>query len=68
MIASLIANVNRDPKVRPQPFTPDDFLTDYEARWRGDEEDEATEEERAEDAARLMARMAQTQAALTASR
>lgn len=68
MIASLIANVNRDPQSRPQPFTPDDFLIDYEARWRGDDEDEATEEERAEDAARLMARMAQAQAVLTASR
>ena len=24
-LAALIANCNRDPKKRPQPFTPDDF-------------------------------------------
>lgn len=68
MIASVIANANRDPKARPQPFTPDDFLIDYEARWRGDAEDEPTEEERQDEAARLMARMSQTQTALRASR
>jgi hypothetical protein len=26
VIASTIANVNRDPKKKPQPFTPQDFM------------------------------------------
>ena len=26
MVASVIANVNRDPKHKPEPFTPQDFM------------------------------------------
>ncbi len=67
-IASVIANVNRDPKVRPQPFTTHDFLLDFDAMWDGESADEATEEAVIADAARLMARMGQTRDALIASR
>lgn len=32
MIASIIANVNRDPKQRPEPWSPEDFMPQrYEA-------------------------------------
>lgn len=30
MIASIIANVNRDPRMRREPFTPDDFMPKFE--------------------------------------
>lgn len=29
IVASVIANSNRDPKRRPQPFTAQDFMPDY---------------------------------------
>ncbi|MBA3730441.1 MAG: DUF4035 domain-containing protein [Sphingomonas sp.] len=67
-IASVIANVNRDPKSRPQPFTARDFLLDFDAMWDGESADEPTAEEQADNAARLMARMAQTREAYAASR
>lgn len=67
-IASVIANVNRDPNSRPQPFTTNDFLLDFDAMWDGESADEPTAEEQADNAVRLMARMAQTREAYAASR
>ena len=34
MVASIIANVNRDPKKRARPYEPKDFMWDFEGRTR----------------------------------
>lgn len=34
MLACLIANANRDTKKHPRPFTPKDFIPDYERRGK----------------------------------
>jgi hypothetical protein len=53
IIASTIANANRDKDKKPEPFTPHDFMPNYEtkdyaleeiARWFGDDEDGADPE------------------------
>lgn len=50
IVASTIANVNRDAKKRPKPYTPGDFMPQYD-----------TQEEDPEEAAmRLMAQMRAT--------
>jgi hypothetical protein len=35
IVASTIANVNRDPKRRVKPFTPDEFMPDFDMETRG---------------------------------
>lgn len=43
MLAAMIANVNRDRKKRSQPYTPNDFVPDFEKRWESARSpDEAT--------------------------
>lgn len=42
IVASTIANVNRDPKKRPRPYTPDDFTPRFGAAV---DDEEPTEEE-----------------------
>jgi len=42
MLASVLANVNRDPKQRAQPFTSADFLFDFDAAWSGEDDEPAT--------------------------
>ena len=34
ILAALIANVNRDPKKTPQPFTPQDFMPNFDDSLR----------------------------------
>lgn len=34
IIASTVANVHRDPAVRPQPWKPSDFMPDFDGSWR----------------------------------
>lgn len=43
VIAATIANVNRDPDKRPQPFTPSDFLLNWSGavKWQDPDEMEA---------------------------
>lgn len=38
MLSSLTANINRDPKRRPEPFSPRDFMVDWQARIEGAQE------------------------------
>jgi hypothetical protein len=33
IVASVIANANRDPKKQKRPFTPKDFMVDFEGAW-----------------------------------
>lgn len=40
IVAATIANVNRDPKKRPQPFTPEDFAPKKPAVYLSIEESE----------------------------
>lgn len=34
IVASTIANANRDPKKRKKPFAPEDFIPDFAGAWR----------------------------------
>lgn len=51
IVAATVANANRDPKKKPRPFTPDQFVLRVEAPERDD--DEELDDEAAEHAARV---------------
>jgi hypothetical protein len=52
IVASTIANANRDPKKRPRPFTPDQFMPRFDREDVADD-DELDEDEAAAHAARI---------------
>lgn len=52
IVAATVANANRDPKKKAQPFTPDQFVLKVEPPER-DDDDKLDEDEAAEHAARV---------------
>lgn len=55
IVASTIANANRDPKKRARPFTPDQFMPDFDRPLDDDEFDEELALEQARRIDELMA-------------
>jgi len=63
LVNAIIAAAEAKPTSKPA-----DFLLDFDAMWDGESADEPTAAEQADNAARLMARMAETREAYAASR